>query len=299
MKLIKAWNLWAKFWFDPIDLFSVSLFRLIFGLSIFVMYSINMLSFTDFYTNSGYLPAEFAKMILPTFLNIPMVFYFVDATWALAAYILMMLLILLFTLGLIGRSLTWLLWALHLGFMQRNMGVVYGADLFSNFWLLYLSLVQHDRFFTLRKKMDLDSFSDPISSMGIRLIQIQLCISYAYTGIEKLKGTQWWEGTAVWYVLGMAELLPGDYTFMLKFPLIIGCLTIMTVLFEVYFPAAVWVPGFKYYWLLVGLVFHLSTALFMSLPFFCLVMTSAYVLFIDPKVVRKSWNLLGSYLKIS
>jgi hypothetical protein len=261
------------------------------------MYAIRFSDFKDFYSDQGYLPFSKAHLILPEFLRSPVRMYLENDQLLFICYLLFLALLLGMILGVVGRSLTWFVWLLHFGFLQRNYAVVYGADLFANFWLLYLSLIEHNRHFTVLKSKGEAKPSDMLSSIGIRLLQIQLCISYAYTGIEKLKGTQWWEGTAVWYVLSMEELVPHDYTFLQNFPLLIASLTLATILFEVYFPAVVWNPKLKYYLLAVGFTFHLSTALFLNLPFFCLVMTCAYVLFIEPQVIKKLWNTSASYLK--
>jgi hypothetical protein len=260
------------------------------GVTWFVMYAVRFLDFHDFYGNDGWLPVDMAMTVMPRTYDSPWPFYFHSDVLSYWAYWLFLGLLLLLALGLIGRAFTWIAFFLHVGFVQRNIAVAYGADQFTIFWLLYLSVVQHDRFFTLKPYLKnwfgvpveaaVNRYGDMLSSVGIRLLQIQLCVCYAYTGIEKLKGTQWWEGTAVWYVLGMKELLPGDYTFLQNFPLLIGVMTMATVIFETYFPCAMLSRKVRPYWLAIGLMFHLGTAIFMSLPFFCMVMVSLYVLFL-------------------
>jgi hypothetical protein len=158
---------------------------------------------------------------------------------------------------------------------------------------LYLSLVQHNKYFSVwnlfYKRDPLSQGlidSDIFSTVGFRLLQVQLCVSYAYTGIEKLKGIQWWEGVAVWHVLGLQDLVSGDYTFLQNFPVVVGLLTMVTVIFEIYFPFAMMLERLKPWWLLLGVAFHAGTGIFMSIPFFCLVMISPYVLFVDPSSLR-------------
>lgn len=286
---------WSNFWFSPIDLYNVALFRMILGVTLLVMYLLRFQDFNLFYGDVGVVPGSLANLILPPSHQSPFPFYFVSESLALYAHVLFLVLLLGFALGLFSRSLTWLVFLLHLSFMQRNFTIIYGADLFANFWLLYLSLVNHNRYFSilnigrpkLHHQINLPQIdSDLLSTVGVRLIQVQLCLSYAYTGIEKLKGSVWWEGVAVWHVLGIQELMSMDLTFLQSFPLIIGALTMMTVIFEIYFPAAVLSDSVRPYWLMIGLGFHGSTAIFMNLPFFCLVMIAAYLLFIDSKSLR-------------
>ncbi|MCB0350964.1 MAG: HTTM domain-containing protein, partial [Bdellovibrionales bacterium] len=198
--------------------------------------------------------------------------------------LLHLVLIVGFTLGLYGRSLTWLLALVNLGLMQRNMSVVYGADLFTNFWLFYLSFVNHNQYFSLWnvicKNRKIIQESDLVSTMGIRLLQAQLCLSYAYTGLEKFKGIQWWEGSAIWHVIGIDAIITRDFSFLQNVPTLVATLCMLTVIFEVYFIFAVWNKRLKYPWLLVGLVFHLSTGFFMELWFFGFIMVAPYILFL-------------------
>jgi hypothetical protein len=283
-KMSQIWSEWQQFWFSPLSLYNVSLFRCLLGLTLLAMYLIRWQDFQYFYFNSGVLPLEYAEKILPEgYASIYPLYLKTDAGIRLQG-LLHLVLIALFTLGVFGRSLTWLLFIMNAGLMQRNMSVVYGADLFANFWLFYLSFVNHNQYFSiwnwLKKTRKRVFESDVLSTMGIRLMQIQLCICYAYTGIEKLKGAQWWEGTAVWYVTGMDELIPHDLAFIKSFPLIVGVMSMATIIFEVYFIFAVWNKRLRYPWLFVGLFFHLGTAIFMDLWFFCLVVTLTYILFL-------------------
>ncbi|MCM2282921.1 MAG: hypothetical protein NDI61_13860, partial [Bdellovibrionaceae bacterium] len=95
---------------------------------------------------------------------------------------------------------------LHLAFLQRNLSIVYGADIVSAFWLFYLVLGENDRAFSVRawwrarvaraagaEVSSVSSWSSALSGVSLRLIQIQLCVIYGYTGMEKLKGAPWWD----------------------------------------------------------------------------------------------------------
>jgi hypothetical protein len=300
----KVWQGWCHFWFSPVDLYNVSLFRLVLGLSLLVMYSIRASEFQYFFTSAGVMPTDQALAAMPPGYQSPFPFFLTSDSgiaWQCGVHLV---LIALFALGVFGRSLTWLLFAINLGLNQRNISIVYGADLFGNFWLFYLSFIDHNRHFSVlnyfrrsvHKGSEVppgDVQSDLFSSMGVRLIQIQLCLSYAYTGIEKLKGSVWWEGTAVWHVIGMDDLIPHDLAFMQNFPVVLALLSMATIIFEIYFVFAVWNQKLKWPWLMVGFLFHLSTAIFIDLHFFFLVITSAYLVFLPPlKPWVQRWRAL-------
>lgn len=280
---------WNSFWFNPKDLYHVSLFRCILGLAMLVFYSIRLGSFNFYFSEAGVLPVQFAVEMIPEGYRSLLPFYFKSqSAFHIQAYA-HIILTALFALGVFSRSLTWLIFVLNLGMMQRNMTIIYGADLFCNFWLFYLSLVNHNRYFSVlnyvqkSRALDKARLGDALSTMGIRFIQIQLCLSYAYTGIEKLKGLTWWEGSAVWYVIGMEEFIPHDFAFLKHYPLVIALASMATLIFEVYFIFAVWNKRLRTPWLLVGFLFHFGTAVFMNLWFFCLVMVSSYIVFFNDK----------------
>jgi Vitamin K-dependent gamma-carboxylase len=278
---IRAWN---NFWFSPLDLYNVSLFRFLLGISLLALYLFRATEFNLFFANDGVLPIKYALEAMPEGYRSILPFFLKTDQGIRIQGVVHLVLLFLFAIGAFGRSLTWLLFVVNLGLMQRDITIVYGADLFGNFWLFYLSFVNHNQHFSIwnwiKKSRTKILESDLFSTVGIRLIQIQLCISYAYTGVEKLKGHQWWEGTAVWYVIGMDDLVPHDLAFMQNFPLLVGILSMTTIIFEIYFIFAVWNKKLVRKWLFVGLCFHFCTAIFMDLQFFFLVITAPYLLFL-------------------
>ncbi len=287
---------WDQFFFAPIDMYNISLFRCLFGIAIFFMYLERDYAAGIFFMNHGIVPVSQALAIIPRGYKPLIPLFFQTDRGIQLQLIAQQVLIALFTVGAFGRSLTWLLFLVSLGLSQRNFSIVYGADLFANCWLFYLSFVDHNQNFSIWNLLKGTSAkaervlttggdraifaSDTLSSFGVRLLQIQLCISYAFTGFEKLKGIRWWEGTAVWYVIGMEDLIPHDLAFMKHYPVAIAVLSMATVIFEVYFIFAVWSKKLRYPWLFVGFLFHLGTAIFMGLWYFFFVMTAPYLLFL-------------------
>jgi hypothetical protein len=122
---------------------------------------------------------------------------------------------------------------------------------------------------------------DVVSNSFYRVIQIQLCVIYAYTGFEKLKGNTWWDGTALWSVFANPQMVIWDMTWMSHFPLVIVFITFTTVLFEIYFPVLIWFEKTKRAFLYFGMVFHFGIGLLMSLFSFAFVMLAPYFLFLN------------------
>jgi hypothetical protein len=205
-----------------------------------------------------------------------------------------------FTLGVFGRIgiriTSLVIMICHLGLLQRNFSIVYGADMVSSFWVFGFCFVDSTERLSLRarwrdRKRSWNPFepewSRILTSVGIRLMQIQLCVIYGYTGFEKLKGNDWWDQTAVWKVLGNQQLMLADLSFLRNVPIVIGLITWGTVLFEIYCPVLLWGRRTRNWMILAGWGLHIGIALTMGLFIFSLTMMSAYWLFLDPQIIQK------------
>jgi len=204
-------------------------------------------------------------------------------------------------LGVANRLLAAIAFALHLVFLQRNPSVIFGADVVATFWLFYLVLADSNKqlkwvHYFLNKRKGLVSErvnkGDWLGTVSLRFIQIQLCIIYIFSGLEKLKGRSWWEGTAIWEALSFYDFTLIDFSFLLSLPLLAAFLVVCTVLFEVYFPVLVWVPKLRKTILIIGLCFHSGIGFCLNIYFFSLIMLSPYVLFIRPDTLRRIFRRL-------
>ena len=290
------WDKWQQFWFSPQDLFRPALFRFCFSFVLLIMYSLRAFEFKIFFSEQGLFSIKSLESYVPSLLKPPMFLFTSSDGLNQFLYILLLVCILLMLLGLANRAVTILTFLLHLIFIQRNPAIIYGADLVSTFWLFYLCFVSHNQYFTLRKWLPFykrfKSQGDIFNSVGIRLIQIQLCIIYAYTGMEKLKGETWWDGSAVWYVMGNDNIVPFDFSFFQHMPWAVAAMTFSTLLFEIYFPIGIWMKSLRPLWMFLGLCLHGLAMIFMGLSFFSPIMLSSYILFLDPVLLQKFfWTL--------
>jgi hypothetical protein len=190
------------------------------------------------------------------------------------------------TLGLSNRLLMILTWIIAQGFIQRNFSVLFGADVIGTLFLFFLSFTRCNEYFSVRgffrKKQVIynpKSWSDQLSTMFFRLLQLQLFTIYAYTGFEKLKGSTWWDGTALWTVLVNPQFTSFDLLFLKNFPVFFAIGTFVTIIFEVYFCVMVSSKKTRSLWLWLGVLFHMMIGILLGLMPFSLVMISTYVLF--------------------
>jgi len=286
---------WDKFWFKPIDTFSLSCFRFFFCSVLLIMYLIRFFDIKLFFYNSGLMTASSAKNLHEIYTQKALFFGISSDALLYFCYLAFIGILLLMALGAAHRLLAILAFILHLVFIQRNPSIVFGADMVATFWLFYLMFTKSNnhinwlQYFFSKKgtKLSKSKKGDWLSTIMIRFIQIQLCVIYMFSGLEKLRGNSWWEGTAIWEAFSFYGISLVNSSVILSLPLISSVLTIFTILFEIYFPVLVWVPKIRSILLILGFCFHLSIAICMNLYFFSFIMLSAYILFIPSDFLKK------------
>ncbi len=291
-----AWNGWKNFWFSPVPLLNLAVFRIILCADFFFMYLDRQKDLNLFLSDQGILPKELALKALPEFYRPLVVLSFWPDSWLGVVHGLFLLCLALFALGIGGRVVGILCSFFQIAFIQRNYGVAFGADQVGGIFLMYLALTNccerlsvwnwiKEKFFASKGSFKTES-SDVLTSMFYRMVQVHLCVIYVYTGFEKLKGASWWDGTALWSVLANPQMVIADLTWTKNLPLLIVFISFTTILFEVYFPALVANKRTRKYVLMAGVCFHAGIGITMALYTFAIVMLAPYVLFIKKETVQ-------------
>jgi hypothetical protein len=116
----------------------------------------------------------------------------------------------------------------------------------------------------------------------LRLLQIQVALIYVNSGLWKLLGSAWRDGTAVYYALSsdVFQRFPGGVPpgiFWLS-----AAATYLTLAWEIAFPVLViWRPTRRIA-LVLGVLLHLGTWMTMEIGAFSWMMLATYVAFLDP-----------------
>lgn len=280
----KLWASWERFWFSYENLLGLAYMR-IFVCGTLLYMAIARFYNLDFYTNESWVPRSLALQILPELGRPLFLWTFWPDSFHWLMNLILVILLTLLTAGIGGRWIMWLAWIINAGFIQRNYGINFGADIIANLFLFYMAFTQScERLTVLNWKRQKKTFqkANLVSSLMVRMMQVQISVIYAYTGWEKLKGASWWDGTALWTVMANPQMTTMDFSFLRYTPWIIPILVYATIIFEIYFPAMVAWPKTRYLWLLLGVGFHAGIGLFMGLGPFAFVMISTYFLFVDP-----------------
>jgi hypothetical protein len=217
----------------------------------------------------------------------------------------------LFTLGLGTRVTSVLTWIASLSYIHRNVQIMFGVDTMTNILLIYLMIgpsgaaLSLDRLIARWWRGETGPLPPPTkrvsANVAIRLTQLHVCIIYLVSGISKLQGTAWWNGTALWAVLANYEFAPmylGLYNdglrfiaqnqFALELLLTGGCY--FTLCFEIGYAFLIWFPRTRWVFLTGAIILHGLIGMFMGLKTFSFTMLVMNMAFLRPEEVH--W-LLG------
>jgi hypothetical protein len=295
---------WNQFFFAPVSGLPIGVCRFFLGLNFFLIAVIRQVHWRFYFSDDGILQAEQAIRILPEFYQPVFLWYPHGVAATLLMHSLLVGALFMLTIGIGGRLVTALALFLHLAFLQRNFSIVYGADIIESFFLFALVFMDHSENFSLAawwRSRQLAVFSEAqnssselivvggflhevsatLNTVGFRLLQLQLCIIYGYTGLEKLKGGAWWNGSALWTVFGNENMVMMDLSWLGQFPFVIGLMTFSAMLFEIYFPVLIWPKGTRPLAIVYGWLLHAMIGLTVGLYFFSGIMMAVYFTFIS------------------
>ena len=186
----------------------------------------------------------------------------------------------IYVAGLIGlffgyrtRVAAILSWLAHTTLMISSDMSIYGVDYFAQIGLFYCL------WFPVGGALSLDTAKERMKSLptfeawlGLRILQLHICIAYVATGIEKSLGEQWWNGEAVWIAVMSTPDGLIDCSFLATVPWLARILCWMTLLLEAGVVLFIWHPRGRLLWL-VGIVgLHLGIAVVMNLWTFSVTM---------------------------
>ncbi len=169
-----------------------------------------------------------------------------------------------------------LAWYLLVSAHDRAAVLLDGGDIALRLALMAFIASPADRALAVRQRPRVAG-SD---SFGIRVLQVQLCVVYLCSGLEKLQGATWRNGTALGYVLQLESFSRGASTWFAQSGLFVNAATWGTLAFELLFPVLVWVPRCRRTMLVAGIGLHLGVECLMYVPIFSWIMMAHYAAFL-------------------
>jgi hypothetical protein len=228
-----------------------------------------------------------------------------SAAWFELLYHLMILLSVLFVLGWRTRWVTPALLAAVWSWQARNPVLPDGGDNLMILVLIYLCFAQLSAHWALdarraarrqiagyevmRQKRLRWEVATVVHNSAVLAVLLQVCILYMASGLFKVQGERWQEGTALYYVLQIKEYQtwPGLNRFVYMNPIAVVLFAYLTIFLEVAFPFLMLHRVSRRISLVAIIGMHVGIGVLMGLPFFSLTMIVTDMLFIRDATYRR------------
>jgi hypothetical protein len=174
--------------------------------------------------------------------------------------------------------------------------MLFGFDNVIATWLLYLAATgAGGQAYALRlpNRRRREPRPTVSANLGLRLIQLHLCLIYASAGLAKLQGRPWWDGTAVGMLLGNSEFRAFDLGFLADHPHALELATHATVWLELLYPVLIWFRGWRPWLMAAAVMMHVGIALAMGLTEFSLAMIAGNLAFLRPEWLDRVRRVAG------
>ena len=320
---------WTRFWFTPIDPTGFGFLRICCGFVVFftyLMYSYDLFSYvgphcwldqptwtrteTPVYeppTNWADAPtllSEKDSYVWSFFLHVQ------DPFWIVVFHVGVLVVMLLFMVGLWTRVTSVLTWMGVMCYIHRLPTSQFGMDAMIAILLLYMMIgnggaaLSLDRWLEVRRlrreqgpSADLALKPSWSANLAVRLFQIHFCTIYLVSGLSKLQGAGWWNGTAIWWCLANPNFAPmriGLYHQFLVFlcqqrwlwEIYLSGSVAFTLFTEIGFAFLVWNKKWRPIMVGCSVLLHIGIGLIMGLVVFSLCMLTMVLAFVPPDQSR-------------
>lgn len=181
--------------------------------------------------------------------------------------------LILLTVGWQTRFAAIVAWFTHWMLMNTANSTTYGVDQFAHVFLFYMIWIPAGSAWSIDARTD--SRPNPKTSaarLGLRLLQLHLCLAYLVSGIDKAQGIQWWNGELMWRALQLPVYRQFDMNWLANYPVLSMVTGWSSLLLELGYCIFIWPRKTRRLWIagIVGL--HIGIMIFLGLHLFGLIM---------------------------
>lgn len=279
------------FWIGETDLAPLALFRIVFGIELFNWFWQLYPNLAAFFTDEGILPRY---SLLTYFANRFSLLDAVGSWWQVAiVWAACLAVAILLTVGWHTRTASILAFVAVSSFSWRNPLILDGSDFVFRLIPFWLAFTNAGDLYSVdaahrRERGELVTGHGP--ALPVRLLELQVGWIYLMTGLEKLGGTLWREGTASYYALQLEHTFGRSYAYFIATqPVLFGVMTWGTLALELAFLPLIALPSRITRLLAVaaGLALHGGILVLMNVGNFPVIMLSTLILFVPAGWVRR------------
>ena len=286
--LKKLGALWERFFFHPADLSMCGVIRI--GYSVLLL--INVLVWAPdlerWFGEQGALPFAVSRAVVdPDTITL---FAWLPKTNAVLwiCYSLLLAQIAALLVGWFARFQALCIFLWLTSFQHRNMLIWDAEDWLFRLLAFYLIFLPIGECYSLCRRS-----REPLTPVWpLRLVQIQITLIYISNVWEKLNGSEWLDGIAIYYVSRLNDAfgrfpVPG---FLFQSLAAIQCMTWSVLIIECLIPIGLWIKETRRAALFLAVGFHIATDYTMNLFLFHPIMLVGLLAFVDPAVPQRVLN---------
>ncbi|MBU6455290.1 MAG: HTTM domain-containing protein [Cyanobacteria bacterium REEB67] len=314
MSITEIWKAWDKFWFSETSPLTVAVYRVLFGLIVFLDLAMLTPDLYNFYGAHGWLSTQ--SVLNWTGVDGLSLFHLCpeNDTFLTIVHVALLLTAASLMIGFKSRLCAFLLYLGINSYYHRDPFLLNSGDTYMRVSMFFLIFAASGRALSIDKwladkkqktddpaRPDFDNYRS-VSIWPLRLLQLVLWSVYCHTFVRKFWGETWYDGTAVYYSSRVEDLQRFPLPFVFDQLWTINFLTYATLALELALFTLIWVKELRYWVIGAAIIFHLTIDYHMNIPFFEYLMIISYVLFAYPQdvawVLRKARDYLHRPKKV-
>jgi len=297
---------WSRFWFKPKPTTRLEIIRIGIGTALLLHYGMATPFLFDLWGDGGWMPRNVALQQLSNSW-MQSVFYYFTAPWQWIAFHIVFLLCC--AALVVGWRTSWVKWIVligHISYDYRNIIISYGADSVTASLMFVLCLAPIGRAMSLDRvravraakrgnlQADVPPYVSPWAGACTRLMQIQMVVLFFFSGIEKIRGDEWWSGDAIWSAFTVYEFYNNALVWLLAHQYwLVTVGSYGTIFIELAYAFLIWQHRTRPYVLSAAVFLHLSFGFGLGLIYFSFIMIIGHMSFL-----RQQWlTRLGLWWK--
>ena len=293
---------WDRFFFTPADPTPLGLMRILVGALLFWSLLVTGLDLQGFLGPHAWADPDAVRESIADADSWAWSFWlWVPDALLRPVWVLGLMILAAYTVGLGSRTTAVLAWVISASTCRRAPVMLYGFDHVVGVWAFYLAVCgasgqavsldrviarirRHRRALAVRPKTPWKPESGAptpsvSANIGLRLVQLHLCLIYGLAGLAKLQGPAWWNGFAMWNVVATPEFRRFDLTPIVEWPLLLNLATHAAIAFELSYPILIWNRLARPLLIFTALVMHALIDVTLGLTEFALTMVAGNLAF--------------------
>ena len=280
---------WERFFFQPADVSMCGLIRIGYSLLLLVNILVWAPDLERWFGEHGALPFAVSRAVVdPDTITL---FAWLPKSnlvlWTCYSALLAQIVALLAGWFARFQALCIFLWLTS--FQHRNMLIWDAEDWVFRLLAFYLIFLPIGECYSLCRRCRQHLTPVAIPVWPLRLVQIQMSLIYISNVWEKLNGSDWLDGTAIYYVSRLEDSF-GRFpvpSFLFQSMTAIHCMTWSVLVIECFIPIGLWFKETRRAALFLAVGFHLTTDYTMNLFLFHPIMLVSLLAFVDPTMPRR------------